>query len=116
MRFPKPEKRTSGPKCESLAATYHDDVIDKVVASADDAVAGVRDGDVVLIGGFGNVGVPVQLIEALVRLGRRDLTVVSNNCGTGEAPGRRCGPTSGSQQTPSAVSREPEPGPRSSWS
>ena len=59
-------------------------VIDKVVASVDEAVAGVRDGDVVLVGGFGNVGVPVALIEGLVRLGRRDLTVVSNNCGTGE--------------------------------
>jgi 3-oxoadipate CoA-transferase alpha subunit len=63
---------------------YHDRVIDKVVASVDEAVAGVRDGDVVLVGGFGNVGVPVHLIEALVRLGRRDLTIVSNNCGTGE--------------------------------
>jgi 3-oxoadipate CoA-transferase alpha subunit len=60
-------------------------VIDKVVSSVDAAVAGVKDGDVVLIGGFGNAGLPTQLIEALVRLGRRDLTVVANNCGTGEA-------------------------------
>lgn len=60
-------------------------MIDKVVGSPDEAVADVRDGSVVLVGGFGNVGVPVRLIEALVRLGRRDLTVVSNNCGTGEA-------------------------------
>ena len=59
-------------------------MIDKVVARADQAVSGVRDGDVVLIGGFGAVGVPVHLIDALVRLGRRDLTIVSNNCGTGE--------------------------------
>ncbi|HSR25886.1 MAG TPA: CoA-transferase, partial [Candidatus Eisenbacteria bacterium] len=59
-------------------------MIDKVVASADEAVAGVRDGDVVLVGGFGNGGVPMRLVEALARLGRRELTIVSNNCGTGE--------------------------------
>ena len=55
-----------------------------MVASADEAVAGVRDGDVVLVGGFGNGGVPMRLVEALARLGRRELTIVSNNCGTGE--------------------------------
>src|SRR6266536_2252974 len=60
-------------------------MIDKVVGSADEAVAGVRDGDVVLVGGFGSSGVPTALIDALVRLGRRDLTIVSNNCGTGES-------------------------------
>src|SRR5215469_12512800 len=60
-------------------------MIDKVVDSVDAAVAGVRDGDVVLVGGFGNSGVPMALVEALVRLGRRGLTVVSNNCGTGDA-------------------------------
>jgi 3-oxoadipate CoA-transferase alpha subunit len=60
-------------------------VIDKIAGSLEEAVAAVRDGDVVLVGGFGNAGVPVGLIEALARLGRRNLTVVSNNCGTGEA-------------------------------
>ena len=59
-------------------------MIDKIVGSTDEAVAGVGDGDVVLVGGFGNSGVPMALIEALVRLGRRGLTVVSNNCGIGE--------------------------------
>ena len=59
-------------------------MIDKVYRSTDEAVAAVRDGDVVLIGGFGSSGVPLALIEALVRTGRRGLTVVSNNCGTGE--------------------------------
>jgi 3-oxoadipate CoA-transferase, alpha subunit len=59
-------------------------MIDKVVASLDEAVAGVRDGDVVLVGGFGSSGVPVALVEALVRLGPRRLTIVSNNCGTGD--------------------------------
>lgn len=60
-------------------------MIDKVAASVEAAVAEVRDGDVVLVGGFGNSGVPMRLVEALARLGRRNLTVVSNNCGTGEA-------------------------------
>ncbi|HEY4024970.1 MAG TPA: 3-oxoacid CoA-transferase subunit A [Candidatus Dormibacteraeota bacterium] len=59
-------------------------MIDKVVRSTDEAVAGVKDGDVVLVGGFGNSGVPMALIDALARLGRRNLTIVSNNCGTGE--------------------------------
>lgn len=59
-------------------------MIDKIVGSTDEAVAGVGDGDVVLVGGFGNSGVPMALIDALVRLGRRGLTVVSNNCGIGE--------------------------------
>lgn len=59
-------------------------MIDKVSASPAEALGAVRDGDVVLIGGFGNVGVPLALIEELVRLGRRNLTIVSNNCGTGE--------------------------------
>jgi 3-oxoadipate CoA-transferase alpha subunit len=54
------------------------------VFDLDAAVAAVRDGDVLLVGGFGEVGVPVDLIDALVRLGRSGLTVVSNNCGTGE--------------------------------
>ena len=60
-------------------------MIDKIFAGADEAVAAVKDGDVVLVGGFGNAGVPEALIEALVRAGRRGLTIVSNNCGTGES-------------------------------
>lgn len=59
-------------------------MIDKVVATPDEAVEPVRDGDTVLVGGFGSAGVPNALIEALVRRGVRNLTVVSNNCGTGE--------------------------------
>jgi 3-oxoadipate CoA-transferase alpha subunit len=52
--------------------------------AADEAVACVADGDTVLIGGFGSAGQPVQLIEALIRHGGRDLTVVSNNAGNGD--------------------------------
>ena len=54
------------------------------MADPDAAVAGVRDGDTVLIGGFGTAGQPVELIDALRRSGVRDLTVVNNNAGNGE--------------------------------
>jgi acyl CoA:acetate/3-ketoacid CoA transferase alpha subunit len=60
------------------------DVIDKVVGSVDEAVSRVRDGDVVLVGGSGSVGVPQALIAALIRLRPRGLTIVSNNSGSGE--------------------------------
>ena len=59
-------------------------MVNKVVALADEAVADLRDGATVMVGGFGDVGVPFGLIEAVVRRGVRDLTIVSNNCGTGE--------------------------------
>ncbi|TDV55420.1 3-oxoacid CoA-transferase subunit A [Actinophytocola oryzae] len=52
--------------------------------SADEAVAGISDGATVLIGGFGTAGQPVELIDALLRSGPRELTVVSNNAGNGE--------------------------------
>ncbi len=55
-----------------------------VCADADEAVADVADGSVVLIGGFGMAGMPVALIDALIRQGATDLTVVSNNAGNGD--------------------------------
>lgn len=58
-------------------------MLDKRVKSLTEAVAGVRDGATVLIGGFGNAGIPVELIHALIDQGARDLTVVSNNAGSG---------------------------------
>jgi 3-oxoadipate CoA-transferase, alpha subunit len=58
-------------------------MIDKRVNSLSEAVAGVRDGAVVLCGGFGEAGLPDALCEALVEEGARDLTVVANNAGTG---------------------------------
>jgi 3-oxoadipate CoA-transferase alpha subunit len=54
-----------------------------VVSDADQAVSGIQDGSTVLIGGFGPAGQPVELIEALIRGGVTDLTVVSNNAGNG---------------------------------
>ncbi len=59
-------------------------MIDKRVATLTDAVAGVPDGATVLVGGFGNSGVPVELVHALLEQGARDLTVVTNNAGSGE--------------------------------
>jgi 3-oxoadipate CoA-transferase alpha subunit len=59
-------------------------VLDKRVASLSDSVAGVQDGATVLIGGFGDSGVPVELTHALLEQGARDLTVVTNNAGSGD--------------------------------
>lgn len=56
----------------------------RVLPDVDKAVSGVRDGSTVLVGGFGPAGEPRALIDALLRWGARDLTVVSNNAGTGE--------------------------------
>ncbi|MER6135596.1 3-oxoacid CoA-transferase subunit A [Streptomyces sp. NPDC001815] len=56
----------------------------QVCTDADEAVAGVRDGSTVLVGGFGMAGMPVELIDALIRQGASDLTVVSNNAGNGD--------------------------------
>ncbi|MGO1410201.1 MAG: 3-oxoacid CoA-transferase subunit A [Microbacterium sp.] len=58
-------------------------MIDKTVASVEDAVAGIRDGSTIMIGGFGRAGQPVELIDALIEQGAGDLTLVSNNAGNG---------------------------------
>jgi 3-oxoadipate CoA-transferase alpha subunit len=50
-----------------------------------DAVAAVKDGDIVLVGGFGATGVPEKLIDGLCDRGLRDLTIVTNNAGTGRS-------------------------------
>jgi 3-oxoadipate CoA-transferase, alpha subunit len=55
-----------------------------VCESVDEAVAGVEDGSTVLVGGFGMAGMPVDLIDALIRQGATGLTVVSNNAGNGD--------------------------------
>ncbi|GIE82046.1 3-oxoadipate CoA-transferase subunit A [Actinoplanes philippinensis] len=48
------------------------------------AVEEVKDGDTVLVGGFGMAGMPVELIDALIEHGAGDLTIVSNNAGNGD--------------------------------
>ena len=59
-------------------------MIDKTVKSLADAVAGVRDGSTVMIGGFGGAGQPTELIEALIEQGAKELVVVNNNAGNGD--------------------------------
>jgi 3-oxoadipate CoA-transferase alpha subunit len=58
-------------------------MIDKFVRSMADAMAGVADGSVILLGGFGSVGQPDALLDGLIEQGARDLVVVANNAGTG---------------------------------
>lgn len=58
--------------------------MDKVVASAAEAVGDIPDGASLAVGGFGLCGVPQVLIEALLRVGSTDLRTVSNNCGVDE--------------------------------
>jgi 3-oxoadipate CoA-transferase, alpha subunit len=60
-------------------------VIDKIVGSMAEAMAGIADGSVVLLGGFGAVGQPNQLLDGLIETGARDLVVVANNAGSGHA-------------------------------
>jgi 3-oxoadipate CoA-transferase alpha subunit len=59
-------------------------MIDKIVASAEAALADVPNGATVMIGGFGNAGMPSALIDALIAQGARDLTIVNNNAGNGD--------------------------------
>ena len=59
-------------------------MIDKRFASIENALAGIRDGSVILVGGFGNAGSPIPLLEALIDQGASDLTIVSNNAGEGD--------------------------------
>jgi 3-oxoadipate CoA-transferase alpha subunit len=59
-------------------------MIDKIAPSLEAAVADIRDGATVLVGGFGNAGMPFALIDALIVQGARDLTIVSNNAGNAD--------------------------------
>ena len=59
-------------------------MIDKTVASVTDALADIRDGATVLIGGFGTAGIPAELIDGLIAQGARELTIVNNNAGNGD--------------------------------
>ncbi|WP_420124157.1 3-oxoacid CoA-transferase subunit A [Nakamurella sp.] len=56
-----------------------------ICTDPDQAVAGIADGSTVLVGGFGMAGMPSHLIDALIRQGAGELTVVSNNAGNGDA-------------------------------
>jgi 3-oxoadipate CoA-transferase, alpha subunit len=60
-------------------------MINKIVQSMEQAMADIRHGAVVLLGGFGSIGQPNVLIDGLIENGAKDLTVVSNNAGVGRA-------------------------------
>jgi 3-oxoadipate CoA-transferase, alpha subunit len=59
-------------------------MIDKQCATLREALAGVRDGSIVLVSGFGDAGMPFDLIAALIDQGARDLTLVANNAGVAD--------------------------------
>lgn len=58
-------------------------MINKIVSTASEAVKDIKDGSVIMISGFGEAGSPLELIHALIDQGARDLTIVSNNTGSG---------------------------------
>lgn len=59
-------------------------MIDKFFESAEAALADIPDGATVMIGGFGNAGMPAVLIDTLIAQGARELTIVNNNAGNGD--------------------------------
>ena len=59
-------------------------MINKRVLNPAEAVADIADGSSIMIGGFGEAGSPIELIHALIDQGASDLTVISNNTGSGE--------------------------------
>jgi 3-oxoacid CoA-transferase subunit A len=63
---------------------FREDFVDKVVASAAEAVADIGSGSSLAVGGFGLCGIPSVLIDALLEQGADELEAVSNNCGVDE--------------------------------
>lgn len=59
-------------------------MVNKIVPGMREAMAGIHDGATVMIGGFGNAGMPRELIDALIDQGATDLTIVNNNAGNGD--------------------------------
>jgi 3-oxoadipate CoA-transferase alpha subunit len=58
--------------------------MNKIRPSLQDALADIPDGAAIMIGGFGDAGVPFEMIDALVEQGAKGLTIISNNAGTGQ--------------------------------
>jgi 3-oxoadipate CoA-transferase alpha subunit len=56
----------------------------QLLESTHEAVAGIEDGSTILVGGFGLAGMPFDLLDALIRQGAKDLTIVANNAGNGD--------------------------------
>jgi 3-oxoadipate CoA-transferase alpha subunit len=59
-------------------------MINKIAHSVAEALADVKDGSTVMVGGFGTAGIPNELIDGLIAQGARDLVVVNNNAGNAE--------------------------------
>ena len=59
-------------------------MINKIAASVAEALADVKDGSTVLVGGFGTAGLPNELVDGLIEQGATDLTIVCNNAGNGD--------------------------------
>ena len=58
--------------------------MNKIYPSLESVLADVADGASIMIGGFGDAGVPFQMVDALLAQGAKDLTLISNNAGTGD--------------------------------
>lgn len=73
------------PTAKNFWSTLRGDIlVDKIAQSVAAAVADIKDGSTVMIGGFGNAGMPRELIDALIAQGASDLTIVNNNAGNGD--------------------------------
>lgn len=59
-------------------------MIDKIKHSLEDAIAHLQDGASIMVSGFGEAGIPFELLHAVLDKGLRDLTIISNNAGTHE--------------------------------
>jgi 3-oxoadipate CoA-transferase, alpha subunit len=59
-------------------------MINKLIENIADSLQGLKDGDTVMVGGFGTAGIPNELVDALIAQGARDLTLINNNAGNGE--------------------------------
>src|SRR6516225_7044630 len=58
-------------------------MVNKICSTLEQAIEGIRDGATVLVGGFGDSGAPHQLVDGLIRLGVKGLTIITNNAGVG---------------------------------
>lgn len=58
-------------------------MINKIIQSPAEAVSDIFDGATIMISGFGEAGSPIELIHALIDQGAKDLTIISNNTGSG---------------------------------
>ncbi|MZR30046.1 3-oxoacid CoA-transferase subunit A [Sneathiella litorea] len=57
--------------------------MDKICPSVEVAIAGIKEGATIMVGGFGEAGSPIELIHALIDKGVGDLTIINNNAGNG---------------------------------